>query len=135
MSIKLKSSQIKPLRNKLLFEQNGRCAICHEPCSEDQAVLDHFHGSNAQGEAGYIRAVLHRGCNAYEGKILSMGKRMGIKDVPNFLIGMMAYHKLHATDQTGMTHPLHFTSEEKLERAKAKAKRKRVAAKAAKARP
>jgi hypothetical protein len=61
-----------------------------------------------------------------------MGRRMGIKDVPNFLIGMMEYHKLHATDQTGMTHPTHFSPEEKLARAKVKAKKARVKAKAVK---
>lgn len=123
---KLKSKYVKETRLKLLESQGFTCAICKLPCTEEQAVLDHNH------EHGYIRAVLHRGCNAFEGKILSMGKRMGIKDVPNFLIGMMEYHKTHATDQTGLIHPTHLTSEEKIEKRKAKAKKARIKAKAAK---
>ena len=127
MAVKLQSKLVKSTRLKLLEQQGYTCAICKQPCTEDQAVLDHNH------ELGFIRAVLHRGCNAFEGKILKMGKRMGIKDVPSFLLGMMEYHTLHSTDQTGLIHPLHFTPEEKLDRRKAKAKRVRAKLKAAKA--
>lgn len=123
--MKLKSSLVKSTRLQLLEAQGYTCAICKLPCTEDQAVLDHNH------EHGYVRAVLHRGCNAFEGKILSMAKRMGVKDVNNFLVGMMEYHQKHAVDQTGLIHPTHFTPEEKAERRKAKAKRARAKAKAA----
>ena len=60
--MKLKYSEVKPLREKLLSEQDARCALCEQLVLED-AVLDHDH------KTGVIRGVLHRGCNALLGKI------------------------------------------------------------------
>lgn len=132
-SPKLKTTGVAPLRLSLLEAQGYKCAICQLPCSEEQACLDHLHGENEHGEGGYIRGVLHRGCNAAEGKILKSLKRYGIKDPKAYLEGMVKYHQLHAENQTGFIHPSHFTPEEKLERLKEKAKRTRAKAKAAKA--
>jgi hypothetical protein len=119
---KLKSTGVKELRLKLLEEQGFICGICGNPCSEEEAVLDHTHVH------GYIRAVLHRTCNAVEGKVVNAMRRFGVKDPYAFLTGLVKYHEKHATDQTGIIHPSHFTPEEKIERAKARAKRKRLKA-------
>jgi hypothetical protein len=126
VSPKLKSKDVKKTRLALLESQGFKCAICQLPCDEEQAVLDHCH------KGGWIRAVLHRACNAAEGKVMNSLRRYGIKDPQNFLRELMKYHEVHATNQTGLIHPLHFTPEEKLERSKAKAKKARAKAKAAK---
>ncbi len=123
---KLKTTGVKKLRLELLEKQGFKCAICGHDCDEDQAVLDHDH------KGGHVRAVLHRTCNAVEGKVVNAMRRYGVKDPYAFLTGLVRYHEQHATNQTGLIHPAHFTPEEKVERAKAKAKRKRLKAKAEK---
>ena len=52
-------------------------------------------------------------------------RRYGITDPYAFMSGLVLYHQKHATNQTGLIHPAHFTAEEKVERRKAKAKRQR----------
>lgn len=123
---KLKAKEIKPTRLAMLEAQGFICAICKLPCNEDQAVLDHAHN-----EIGYVRAVLHRGCNAAEGKILNTLRRYGIKDQHHFLRELITYHEFHSTNRTGLIHCTHKTEEEKKELAKKRAKRKRVKAKKA----
>ena len=62
---KLKYREIKPLREKMLEEQNYKCALCEEPITDlSEAVLDHAHD-----KTGQIRAVLHRGCNVFLSRI------------------------------------------------------------------
>jgi hypothetical protein len=124
--VKIKTTGVKKTRLQLLEAQGFMCAICGRDCTDEQAVLDHDHTQ------GHIRAVLHRGCNAVEGKIINALKRYGIKDVEGYLKGLLKYHEHHATNQTGLIHPAHFTPEEKDERRKAKAKRTRAKAKATK---
>lgn len=60
--MKLKYSEVKPLREKLLQDQKGCCCLCQQLIIDD-AVLDHDH------KTGVIRGVLHRGCNSLLGKI------------------------------------------------------------------
>ena len=60
--MKLKYKDVKPLRERLLVEQNNCCRLCRDVIVDD-AVLDHDH------KTGEIRGVLHRGCNALLGKI------------------------------------------------------------------
>lgn len=123
---KLKTKNLKDTRLALLKSQDFKCAICGLACSEDQAVLDHNH------QHGYIRAVLHRGCNAVEGKIINAIKRYGIKDAKSYIAGLLAYHELHSTDQTSLIHPLHKTPEEKKELVKKRALKKKAILKALK---
>ena len=127
MTIKLKSTKVKSYRLELLESQGYKCAICTLDCTEEQAVLDHDH------QGGHCRAVLHRGCNAAEGKIMNTLRRYGIKNTKTFLLNLIEYHKIHSVNQTGFIHPTHFTPEEKVERRKAKAKKAREKAKAEKA--
>jgi Recombination endonuclease VII len=132
MAEKLKTTGIKKIRAKMLLEQNNTCAICKLACSEDQACLDHMHGVNESGEGGYVRAVLHRGCNAVEGKIINSLRRYGIKDVKAFLTGLLEYHEYHKINRTNLIHPTYFTPEEKIERKKLKVKRAKAKLKALK---
>ncbi len=103
----------------MLESQGFTCAICHLPCDEEKAVLDHCH------KGGHIRAVLHRGCNAVEGKIVNAMKRYGVKNPIDFLRNLAEYHVYHAENRTGLIHPTHKTEEEKKELAKKRAKRKK----------
>jgi hypothetical protein len=120
---KLKAKDVKTVRKALLEKQGFFCAICKLPCTEEQAVLDHDHTH------GHVRAVLHRGCNAAEGKVMNTLRRYGIKAPEEFLRGLLAYHDLHSTNQSGYIHPAHRTEDEKKELAKKRARRRRTAIK------
>lgn len=124
--VKLKGKDVKSTRLSLLEQQGYKCTLCQEPCSEDEAVLDHCH------KGGHVRSVLHRGCNAAEGKIMNAMRRYGITNPLTFLEQMIEYQKMHSTNQTGLIHPTHKTPEEKAAAVKARAKKKREAAKKAK---
>lgn len=125
-AVKLKGKDVKSTRVSLLEKQGYRCSLCERECTEEQAVLDHDH------KGGHIRSVLHRACNAAEGKIMNSMRRFGIPNPIQFLENMIEYQRTHATNQTGLIHPLHKTPEEKVEAVKARAKKKRVAIKKAK---
>jgi hypothetical protein len=120
---KLKGKDVKSTRAFLLEKQGYKCTLCQRDCTEEQAVLDHDH------KGGHIRSVLHRACNAAEGKIMNSMRRFGIQNPIEFLENMISYQNTHATNQTGLIHPLHKTPEEKVAAVKARAKRKRAAAK------
>lgn len=115
---KLKSKDIKPTRDRLLQQQGYLCALCKLPCSDDQAVLDHDH------TGGHVRSVLHRSCNAVEGKLIGAMRRFGIKNPDDFLLEVVNYHTKHSTNITGLIHPAHKTQEEKKELAKKRRKNK-----------
>lgn len=57
------TTDVKRVREKLLKEQEGQCALTGLEIPPKQAVLDHDHKSN------YVRAVLHRQVNVMVGKI------------------------------------------------------------------
>jgi hypothetical protein len=123
LPVKLKGKDVKSTRASLLEKQGYKCTLCGRDCTDDQAVLDHDH------KGGHIRSVLHRGCNAAEGKIMNSMRRYGIPNPIEFLENMIRYQQDHATNRTGLIHPLHKTPEEKVAAVKARAKRKRAAAK------
>lgn len=106
------------MREQILKEQQGLCAICHEPVTQDEAVLDHCHTT------GYIRAVLHRGCNAYIGHMENNQKRNRITAtrLARILANFVYYINTHRL----LVHPTHKTPEERAERAKKRAKKRRA---------
>lgn len=81
--IQLKQKDIKPLREKLLKEQNYICPICKEEITLSESTLDHQHrlfkdeeiGNNG---AGLCRGVICFRCNAWEGKIFNAHRRLGL---------------------------------------------------------
>lgn len=105
----MKSTQIKPTRLSLLQQQNGKCALCHLPCTEKDARLDHDHSTGA------VRGVLHNGCNALLGKVENNAPRFGVKNIAAFGAGIAGYLSKHVTNVTGLIHPLHKTEDEKRE--------------------
>lgn len=83
--IQLKSSDVAEVRDAILEEQNGLCAICGEPIEDDDiAHLDHQHRLKSSeiglDGGGLVRGVLHMNCNVFEGKIWNNSKRFGLHD-------------------------------------------------------
>ena len=121
---RLKTTEVAPLRERLLAEQGGRCALCRQPVKKDEACLDHDH------KTGYIRAVLHRGCNAQLGHIennMPRHKLTNIAKLTAFLSSIPEYISRDWTDQP--LHPTHRSEEEKRLRRNAKARKARAAKK------
>lgn len=114
--IKLKPKDIKPLRETIHAEQSGLCAICHETVMPDEAVLDHCH------KTGYIRAVLHRGCNAYIGHLENNMARNRI--TPARLQAILTNFELYVNSHRLYVHPSHKSKEEKTALAKKRRKRR-----------
>ena len=118
---KLKTTEVKKVREELLRLQGGVCALTRYPLAPKDAVLDHDH------KTGLTRAVLHRGVNALLGKLENNHARYGVS-LPQMLAmgrGLEAYLK---EDYSHMPlHPTHKTTEEKriIRNAKARASRAR----------
>jgi hypothetical protein len=112
--IRIKPKDIKPLREQLLIEQGGLCALCQEPIQEGQAVLDHCH------KTGQLRSVLHRGCNAYIGALENNQKRNQI--TPKRLVKILAGFTAYAQQLKPILHSTYRTAEERSERAKKRAR-------------
>lgn len=113
----------------LKTEQGGLCPVCKlsiDLTIKGEGVIDHDH------DTGEIRGVLHRSCNAAEGKIANAAGRWGAKSmnytaIVAYLEGLLEYLKKPGT---GMMYPMHKTPEEKkLDRNKA-VRERRAAAKA-----
>lgn len=104
--MKLKYSEIAEYRSQQLGLQNSRCALCGDMILDD-AVLDHDH------KTGFIRKVLHRGCNSMLGKIENNmpRSRMTLDKLEEFAGRLIEYIK---TQHTLSLHPTFKTKEEKM---------------------
>ena len=103
--MKLKRNEVKALRQKLLQEQAYICPLCGTEIFEGEDTLDHDH------RTGHVRRVLHRSCNAAEGKVLSWCKRSGADFPEDFLFGILEYW---GNDYSGNPiHPHHLSDDEK----------------------
>ena len=103
-------------------KQDGKCAICQKPIDftvmgrTSDYVVDHNH------DTGEIRGVLHRSCNAAEGKVANAAGRWGAKstkyeDILVFLRQLVRYLE---QDGVGVIYPDHKTPEEKAAAARLK---------------
>lgn len=119
---------MKAMTRKFLSDQGGLCPLCGKPIDMSilrEGVLDHDHDS------GEIRGVLHRSCNAGEGKIANaagqwIAKATDYGSIKRALLALMAYYEKPGT---GWLYPSHKTAEEKhaaslYKRRQASAKRK-----------
>lgn len=118
---RIKVSEVKTYRDGYLKQQQYICALCNEHIDPAEAVLDHCHTT------GKLRAVLHRGCNAFLGTIENNRKRNRISDsrLENILENVIEY----VTAYKDILHPTYRTPEEKKARAKVRARRKKTGAK------
>ena len=125
MPRRISKSEVPAVRQRLLTQQQSLCALCGVNLilkevvqgklkPKHRACLDHCH------KGGQIRGVLCNNCNGVEGKIFNLAaraKRSGTEI--QFLANLVRYLHKHRTNQSGLDHPLHLTSEEKrLERNK-----------------
>ena len=116
---KLKSKDVKEVRETLLELQGGVCAICSRPPKIPHCDHDH--------KTGAVRGTLCSGCNLLLGVIEKRQYLNGVDDLGAWLAGCAKYVMTHQTSQTNLIHPTHFTPEERKERAKKRAQRKRNA--------
>ena len=127
--VKLARSGMRSYVAKLLKEQGGLCPLCGKEIDlsiKGEGVLDHDH------DTGRIRGVLHRSCNAAEGKIANAASRWGAKsaaytDIIAYLERMVLYLK---QPQKQVVYPTHRTPDEKRDARLAKAREQRAAVKA-----
>lgn len=104
---KLKTTEVAAWRANMLEAQKYRCDLCKLPCTLEQAVADHCHTT------GFMRAVLHRSCNALLGKVENNYRRYGVSNLAAWAHGMPAYLQQHAVPRSNLLHPTHKTDEEK----------------------
>ena len=109
----------------LKTKQGGVCPICKKEIdlkvmgNKSDYVVDHCH------ESGLIRAVLHRSCNASEGRVANAVGRWGAKSMQYsaiipYLRSLVEYLEYHQANPSKLLYPDHRTPEQKLEAAKAK---------------
>ena len=105
MNTRIKQKDIKPLRERILKEQDYVCPLCKTKIGSEEACLDHDH------ETGRIRYALHRSCNQAEGRIVSWAKRSRDSDPYHFIRNLV---ELHAKDYScNPIHPSHLSENEK----------------------
>ena len=135
---KVPRSQQYSITMMLLKKQGGLCAVCNKSInvqtrgrSSDYA-LDHCHSS------GEVRGVLHRSCNAAEGKVRHAVSRWGSKGndeeaILSYLEGLVVYLRAQQAGElsTGLMYPDHKTDEQKSEAAKLKRRKQYATKKAA----
>ena len=97
-------------------KQGGLCKLCNQPIDKDD-VLDHCHTT------GWVRAVIHRGCNCLLGKIENNIARNRISE--EMLTAILLNYSKYVKDYTEVVHPTFKTPEEK--KALAAKRRKRNA--------
>ncbi len=115
---RLKVSQIKAHRDKLLEYQYNRCALCGELLLGSSANLDHDHNT------GLIRGVIHRDCNTLLGKIENFCNTFGHANIKEFLSRVYQYMTEYNSG-VDIYHPSYRTAEEKRLAKNARARKQR----------
>lgn len=110
----LKKGEVPKLRDEILKEQNGCCAICGQTINESTGIsLDHQHKLKAEEPGpdgkGLVRGVLCRACNVWEGKIWNNTQRYrqpeSVQERIEMLHSLIAYYEkgtydiIHHTEQ------------------------------------
>lgn len=127
--VKLARSGMRAYAAKLLKEQGGNCPLCGKPIDlhvKGEGVLDHDH------DTGRIRGVLHRSCNAAEGKISNAAARWGAKSasyaaIIDYLDNLIKYLR---SPSKPVIYPMHKTEDEKRDDRNKRAREARAAVKA-----
>ncbi len=127
MSAKLSTTQIADWKKKMLVKQDYICPLCKGSLKGiplQRIAADHCH------ETGFVRSVLHMGCNTTEGLILkavtSWGRCESLYMSAEYLTNLSAYWLHHRANPSPFIHPTHRTPQQLAAKA-AKAKAKRLA--------
>jgi len=113
---RVKTADLVNIRSELLAKQFYKCPITGRDLRAMKPInlcVDHCHVS------GTIRAVLPRGINGLEGKVLGLLGRYGgftrtdVVGMAKCLHALADYIMLHRVPQTPYIHPTHKTGEEK----------------------
>lgn len=126
---KLARTQLRAWTVAQLAKQGGKCLLCGEKIDltiPKEAVCDHDHNT------GEIRGVLHRSCNAAEGKVANAAGRWGAKSMDYSRIIPWLRNLLEYLEKPGcgVMYPTHKTPEEQRLARNAKARKTRAAKKA-----
>lgn len=125
---KLGRHELRPyVMRRLKTVQDMRCPICGDEISltvmgnKSDYVVDHDHNT------GEIRGILHRSCNAAEGKvrnaIQSWGKQGNNQQaIIRWATNLVGYWNEWEENSSGLIYPSHKTPEEKAQAAKVKAR-------------
>lgn len=124
--VKLARSGMRSHAHRLLKEQEGLCPLCNKAIDlsiKGEGVIDHDH------DTGRIRGLLHRSCNAAEGKISNAAARWGAKsssytEIIPYLERVVQYLKKPAS---AMIYPMHKTPDERRDARLLKAREQRAA--------
>lgn len=130
--VKVPRTGMRAFAARMLMEQGGVCPLCFLPIDlkiKGEGVLDHDH------DTGQIRGVLHRSCNAAEGKISNAAARWGAKsaDYAAIIPYLERVVKYLQKPASRFIYPLHKTTEEKKDDRNRKAREARAAARAKRA--
>ena len=123
--VKLARSGMRAYAHRLHKEQNGICPLCAKSIDlsiKGEGVLDHDH------DTGRIRGLLHRSCNAAEGKISNAASRWGCKSSNyNDIVAYLQHLIVYLTTPTRpVIYPMHKTADEKADARKVAAKARRA---------
>lgn len=96
---KLKSSELQKIRQAIHLSQKGKCPILKKEFPENEMVVDHLHKRHAKllkfPGSGYVRGVIHRQANSFEGKLANSYIRLGMHkfdiSLPEVLRNMAVY--------------------------------------------
>lgn len=122
--IQLKSSDLKPLKEKWHDEQKSICPILKKQITLDRTVIDHLHKLKSEEPGidgkGCCRGAIEFRANALEGKITNNFKRLGLDkeiDLPSFLRNLADYlENNHLQDDVLYIHPQEVKKEAKLKK-------------------
>jgi len=103
--MKIKSKDVKAIREGMHADQNGICTLCTRPIKKEHATLDHCH------DTGHIRSVLHSGCNWGEGLVGEGASKAGMSK-KGFLKAVLDYWEKDYSHN-----PIHHTHKNKEEKA------------------
>lgn len=122
---KLARSGMRSWTIQQVKRQGGLCPLCGKVIDYSipkEAVIDHDH------DTGEIRGILHRSCNAAEGKVANAAGRWGAKSMQRnallpWLKNLVAYYEKPGLKLTYYTHK---TPEEKLQAQRLRAAKSRA---------
>ena len=119
---RLTKSEVLQFRLQQWLKQDKICILCKREIAREDTVLDHDH------KTGECRGVLHRGCNALEGKLANGRALNGLQDDNDFLTYLSNLYDYIKNSKLNILHPSHKSEEEKrqIRNKRVRTKRRRV---------